>query len=180
MDRINVAGAMLFFGGTEFMLLMLIAESVYKNYIISQKYISDLGVGPTAPIFNASIIIFGLLVMASSIALYSRWRAFSVIAFIAGLGALGVGIFPEGSPYGLHTLFSLIAFLFGGVAATSSALILKGPLKATAALGPVSLVSLVLYVGGNYAGLGPGGMERLIVYPILIWLIGFGAVLLGS
>jgi hypothetical protein len=28
-----------------------------------------------------------------------------------------------------------------------------------------------------YVGLGVGGMERMIVYPILIWMIGFGGFL---
>jgi hypothetical protein len=31
----------------------------------------------------------------------------------------------------------------------------------------------------GYLGLGVGGMERMIVYPILIWMIGFGGGLIA-
>lgn len=33
---------------------------------------------------------------------------------------------------------------------------------------------LVLYVANFYLGLGPGGMERIVAYPILLWGVGLG------
>jgi hypothetical membrane protein len=44
----------------------------------------------------------------------------------------------------------------------------------------VSLLATVLFTAGEYAGLGIGGMERLIVYPVLIWGAMFGASLSSS
>ena len=32
----------------------------------------------------------------------------------------------------------------------------------------------------TYLGLGKGTMERLVIYPILLWIIGFGSQLAGS
>jgi hypothetical protein len=36
-----------------------------------------------------------------------------------------------------------------------------------------SLTSSIAYDSNFYLGLGPGGMERMIVYPALMWLAGF-------
>ena len=36
------------------------------------------------------------------------------------------------------------------------------------------------YVPGIYLGLGKGGMERLIVYPNLLWALGFGGWIIGK
>jgi hypothetical membrane protein len=44
-------------------------------------------------------------------------------------------------------------------------------------LGLMSLLAMILFIGNFYLGLGVGGMERMIVYPILIWMIGFGGFL---
>jgi hypothetical membrane protein len=35
--------------------------------------------------------------------------------------------------------------------------------------GLTSLTALALFATNNYLGLGHGGMERLIVYPVLSW-----------
>ena len=42
----------------------------------------------------------------------------------------------------------------------------------------MSLLALILLIGNIYVGLGVGGMERMIVYPILIWMIGFAGFLI--
>ena len=47
-------------------------------------------------------------------------------------------------------------------------------------LGTLGLISLILYVPGIYLGLGKGGMERLIVYPNLLWALGFGGWIIGK
>ncbi len=44
--------------------------------------------------------------------------------------------------------------------------------------GVLGLVATVLFLVGTDLGLGPGGMERLIVAPLLLWLIVGGARLL--
>jgi len=32
----------------------------------------------------------------------------------------------------------------------------------------------------NYLGLGVGGIERIVAYPLLLWVVGFGGYLMGS
>ncbi len=49
---------------------------------------------------------------------------------------------------------------------------LKSPLRyASAALGIFGLVSLALFTSGEYLGIGFGGIERMIVYPAMIWAL---------
>ncbi|HUS75618.1 MAG TPA: hypothetical protein VMY43_06375 [Methanothrix sp.] len=47
-------------------------------------------------------------------------------------------------------------------------------------LGGLTLASSVLFVLEIYLGLGPGGMERMIVYPVILWAVGFGGYLMAS
>jgi hypothetical protein len=46
------------------------------------------------------------------------------------------------------------------------------------ALGATTVVGLVLYNNRIFLGLGPGGMERVIGYPPVVWTIGLGIWLL--
>jgi hypothetical membrane protein len=44
--------------------------------------------------------------------------------------------------------------------------------------GIVTLAALALFLASVYPGIGPGGMERLIIAPILLWAIVAGVHLL--
>ncbi|WP_440955609.1 DUF998 domain-containing protein [Methanosarcina sp. Mfa9] len=52
-----------------------------------------------------------------------------------------------------------------------------------ATLGGIALLDLLLYFfmgeASPFATLGPGGLERWIAYPILLWVTGFGGYLMG-
>ncbi len=175
-------GLYLLLGSLQFALLLMIAEMLRPGYSVSLNYISDLGVGsePSRTIFNGTLILFGLFGLAAS---WLFWRQKERKAFIAALaissiGTIGVGLFPEdtGAP---HALFALLAFFFGALTAILSFLIVRPPYSwFGAGLGGLSMAALVLFITGSYLGLGPGGMERLILYPSLLWYIGFGGYLL--
>jgi hypothetical membrane protein len=189
-DYGKVAGALVFVGGSQFVLGMLIAEALYPGYSISQNYVSDLGAGPSALIFNSSVFLLGLMVLASA---YFIQRSFSNrlvtgLLILAGLGAMGVGIFPENYP-AMHEIVSDIAFIFGGIAPIAAYRLVRKPFSyLSVMLGVLSLSALVLLsaeytfgLGEQYLlGLGPGGMERMIVYPILLWEVTFGGHLMAS
>ncbi|MBS7620536.1 DUF998 domain-containing protein [Candidatus Bathyarchaeota archaeon] len=184
MKQVNnkMAGALIFVGATQFILCMLIAECLYPGYSVSGNYISDLGkLGEvSAPVFNASVVVLGLTVVAGAYFLRQTIanKVFLSLLILCGIGAIGVGIFPE--DFGpIHFAVSLIAFLFGALSAIASYKFQKAPLSYFAVvLGVVSLVALVLFGQGIYLGLGKGGMERMIAYPILLWAIGFGGYLI--
>jgi hypothetical protein len=83
--------------------------------------------------------------------------------------------------WGLHRLGTFLAFIFAAAAAVRSYWVLSGPLRyISLVLGVISFLAMVLSVTNVFLGLGPGGMERMVLYPILIWLLGFAAVLLSA
>jgi len=179
----KVAGALLFVGGVQFILIgLVIAEALYPGYSVSANYISDLGVGTTSLIFNSSVFVFGLAVLASSYFVQKafRNRLFTILFVLAGVGAMGVGLFPE--TFGaVHSVAALFAFLFGALSAIAAYWVEKPPLTyLSVAMGILSLVALVLYATRNDLGLGIGGMERIVAYPMILWAIGFGGFLIGS
>jgi len=174
----RVAGALIFVGSIQFILCMLVAECLYPGYSVSGNYISDLGkLGLTSSlIFNPSVFVLGLTVAAGAYFLRQviQNKVFPTFLVLCGIGAMGVGIFPE--DFGtIHFAVSLMAFLFGALSAITSYKFQKPPLSFFAViLGLISLVALILFGLKIDLGLGVGGMERMIAYPILLWAIGFG------
>ncbi len=172
-----LAGLLIISGVTQFTILMIVSEALYPNYSVAYNYISDLGVGLTAPIFNSSIILLGILVIISSWLLYKIFKSkvLSTVLFLTGFGATGVGIFPEGSPLHLHTIMSAVTFIFAGLTAITAYKFTPKPISwISVILGILSLTALGLFASGNYLGIGHGGMERMIVYPVLLWALVFG------
>jgi hypothetical membrane protein len=92
----------------------------------------------------------------------------------------GDGSIPEttGAP---HIVFSIAIFVFGAVSAIISYRVLRPPLSyVSVGLGIIALVALVLMLTLHDLGIGPGGMERVIAYPIFLWALGFGGSLIGA
>jgi len=182
----KVAGSLILVGAAQFIVGMILAEVLYSGYNVADNYISDLGVGPSALIFNSSIFLFGLTVVAAS---YCIWRIlgeklftklFMILFFLAGIGVMGVGIFTEDAGV-IHTIVSFIAFFFGGLSAIAAYKLEKPPLNyISIIMGIITLTALVLFATDNFLGLGKGGMERMIAYPLVLWAIGFGGYLIGS
>lgn len=180
-DNRKVAGALLFVASVQFLLILVIVEAQYPDYSICKNYISDLGVGCTALAFNSSVFVLGILMIAGAYFVHKafKFRVFTVLLIIAGIGAMGVGLFPEDVPV-IHSIVSLITFLFGGLSAIVSYKLLNPPLSYfSVLLGVLSLGALVLFASGTYLGLGAGGMERMIAYPTLLWGVGFGSSLMS-
>jgi hypothetical membrane protein len=190
-DR-KLAGLLAFIGGVECLLGISIAEELYPNYSVSANYISDLGatcrsgtcniVEPSSIFFNASVALLGVFVIASSYFFYrsTKKMTFPLLLILSGIGALGVGFFPETTGV-IHAIVSLIVFLFGGLSAVASFKFLEVPMNyLSILLGALTLAALGLFLSGNYLGLGQGGMERLIADPALFWFVGFGAHLMKA
>ena len=189
----RMAGTILLVGLAQFILLLQIAEYLYPDYSTSQNYISDLGatcrmlsgtctvVQPSAFIFNGSTIALGILVVISAYFLQKAFgqKVFSLFILLAGFGVTGVGLFPETTGI-IHLAVALVAFIFMGLAAITSYRIVQSPLNYfSVILGVLSLAAMVLFMTGNNLGLGVGGMERIIVYPVLVWGLAFAGFLIN-
>lgn len=175
------SGLILALGALQFLLVVQITSGLYPGYSPWANYISDLGnaakAGPAiAAAFNASAVLLGLAVVISALGLgriTARRAAATSLLALAGLGAVCVGLFPEGSPYGLHAISALIAFLFGGLADAALGAFTPVPRWLRwlgVAMGAVALASLAAYVAFGE----PPIVERPVAYPILIYAVIYG------
>src|SRR5947208_2647701 len=172
LDDRQWAGLLLFIGVGQFAVIGLtVSEAVYSEaspsgYSISQNYISDLGVGPAALIFDPSIILVGVLVLATA---WFLWRAvgdriLSIVVALGGAGAIAVGVFTEA--FGVvHEIVSLWTFIFIGLSAIFAARIVRPPFRyLSLVLGVLSLVALGLFkvrgAGNAIALLSPAQRSR--------------------
>jgi len=195
-SNLRKAGILIFIGVAQFAIFLMISEALFPNYSISNNYISDLGaicnrlpasknscvfIQPSSMIFNSSIIILGiLLILSSYYFLNSRVnRTISIMIILSGIGCIGVGIFTEATGI-IHGIFSFITFSSIGILAIIAYIIQGSPMKYFSIIaGIVTLIALALYISGIYLGLGFGGMERMIVYPVMIWSLAFSGYLMG-
>lgn len=75
----------------------------------------------------------------------------------------------------------IVAFVLGGISAVFAYRLTRSPFKYfSPLLGAIALVSLVFSASGHDLGLGVGGMERMVVCPIVIWLIMLGGYLMAT
>ena len=192
---LRLGGSLLFLAGAVILLGIISAEALYPDpYSTGRNEISDLGgteppaalvYQPSAAIFDGSMIAVGLMVIAGALFVHRALarRSVSLPIAVLGLGALGVGLFPgnTGTP---HALFAMTTFIAGGIAALTASIVLVGPFRyLSILLGAVSLLTLASYAflgdSAPLAGLGIGGVERWIVYPIVLFITGFGGYLAG-
>jgi hypothetical membrane protein len=192
LTNLRAAGTLLFAGGAQFIVALIMAEAIYPDYSVSKNYISDLGVWgkSSALIFNPSIMIFGLCILAGAYFLFKQWgkRGFCVLVAVSGAGPLGVGLFPEntflvaGIPV-LHSISALFAFVGGGLVAIAAYRYTKAPFRyLSIVMGAVALVAFGIFLATRdfgALGIGAGGLERLTAYPSLLWNVGFGGYLLA-
>jgi hypothetical membrane protein len=185
------AGALLFLGTVQFLFCFIFAEIYYPGYDVSSNYISDLGatcrsgictfVQPSSAIFNSSIVLLGVSVFLGSYFLWKGYgsKALPFFLVLSGIGAVGVGVFNE-SFGSIHGLFSALTFAAGGIQAILVARVARPPMSYfSAAAGAITLAATLLFLSGAYFGLAAGGMERMIVYPVLFATIAFGGYLMG-
>lgn len=185
----RISGFLLFILAAEFLTVIMLAASIAPAYDFSGGAISDLGViEETALLFNGSLLLIGALNIIGGYLFYrSHAKAWVLWIFVlAGLGAIGAGLFPLNTS-DLHSIFALLAFVFFNVEAIACALVVSGPMRVISLLaGLVGLGFVILMVigdAGNPAVFGPighGGAERMIVYPVMLWMLTFGGSLLGE
>ncbi|MFW9925800.1 MAG: DUF998 domain-containing protein [Candidatus Thorarchaeota archaeon] len=178
-------------GGIQWFLGILAAESWYDGYSSRIDYVSDLGTGPTALIYNTSVFLLGVFVLIGTIFLYKtrRKRVLPSLLLICSIGIMGVGVFPA-NLQPMHSIATLLAILFGSLAAVASFTYQTKPLSIiSVVLGLMSFILAMVffpYLGLPYGatetffGIAKGSLERWAINPILAWIIGFGGYLMGT
>jgi hypothetical membrane protein len=192
-DNKRIAGLLFFVGVVQFVLAVVVSEAVYSGYSVGQQVMSDLGdwslAGNFATIFDVSVMLLGMFVIVGAYFIQREFknRLFTSLVVMIGVGCVGAGVVAENVFLPIHLIFALVAFVFGAASAIMSYKFVKSPLSyISVILGAVTLSAVVLsnlgysVDSGFYLGLGFGGMERFIIYPILLWALGFGAYLIGD
>ena len=117
-SRGKLAGALFFVAATQFVLCLIIAEALYPGYSVSANYISDLGVGPSAIVFNSSVFILGLLLLAATYLQRhnQNFKTLNILLLLMAAGAMGVGVFTKDFTLP-HGAVASAAFFFAGLSA---------------------------------------------------------------
>lgn len=188
---VRSGGLLIAFAAAQFVVAMVVVQQHFPDYSLSANYISDLGGAhsPWALVFDGSVIALGAIVLPS---LFLVWSAFDprparsaglLLLVIAAAGAICVGVFPETTPVlhgNAHDIASDITFVGAGIGFVVLSFAMQRPERwrfsgpYTLVSGVASLAATVLFSANVYLGLGPGGMERLIVAPVLLWMIAEG------
>ena len=116
--------------------------------------ISDLGgtrppqglvTQPSAMIFDTTMLIAGVLLLAGAFVLWRlyRDRVLTVVSTLFGIGALGVGIFPGNTTP--HPFVAMIAFVFSALTAIAVFRVTSAPFRfMSLSVGLLSLAALIV------------------------------------
>jgi hypothetical membrane protein len=187
-DR-QLAGLLLFMLSAGFMIVIMLAASIAPNYDYAGGAISDLGtLDQTALLFNVGLLLVGLLNIAAGYLFFRSHRRGWLLAIylLAGAGAIGAGAIPLGTS-DLHSIFALLAFIFFNAEAVGTGYLLHGPMRPISWLaggaGMAYVVIMIIGDSGNpaiFGAIGHGGAERMIVYPVMLWMTALGGCLMAS
>jgi hypothetical membrane protein len=183
-DNRALLGALFFVGAAQFILMIVIAEARYPGYSVANNALSNLGVGYMAALlYSAWIAVFGTFAFIGLLlGRRTLGTGLAITLVAAGVCVVGVGLLPERTSM-IHGVFATAAYAFAAVSAIISYRVLRPPLSYfSVGLGIIALVALVLLntIPDQYLGIGKGGMERMIAYPIFLWALGFGGALIGA
>lgn len=188
---------MLLLGSVQFVLEMAVEQAFYPGFDPLTRAISDLGgrgAGPMGGFFDLSVYLVGEGALLGAVLLYGvlpkrrSLRLGMVLLVFAGLGSMGVGLFPEYDGT-IHGVMASIAFIGAGLAllAIGRGFYKVGEHRAlavgTAFGGVVDLVSLVLFTRSSHiSGLEGlyGLLERMIVAPVLLWAVVYAIWILSG
>jgi hypothetical membrane protein len=192
----NLAGALLFVGGLQWFMTVMAAETLFPGYSTRANDLSDLAstippnllpVQPSAIMFNATTFLLGLMIIISAFVIYraNGERLFSLLFALFGAAAMSVGIFP-GDAGIIHGLVALVTFVASSLSAMAAYRLERRSFACISAV--IGILSLTVLFSAFFLGetspfwlaFGRGGEERLIAYPVVLWVTGFGGYLMGA
>ena len=203
------AGAVAWVVAVQFFVTQIVVATAWpRPFSLRFDYISDLGNTVCGPYpagsthlvcspwylaMNTSFIVLGVTMILGAVltraAFPAGWvRTLAAALFVAaGVGVIVVGIYPENTDNARHVLGAGLNFVAGNIAMIVFGLALAQQPTTHRALrgisilaGTAGLLGTLLFVSGNYLGIGLGGMERVAAYPMTIWQMVAGVALLRA
>lgn len=172
-----------------FIFEFLVAGSWRGNYSYTRNFISDLGVpycgahGDIPCSASSELITLSFLILGGAFLVGALWMRSATIPLVAsvftaipGIGAFIVGLVHSNANWPLHSLGASLFLIFGSCAALTVGLS-GGAMRRnigsflTAPLGLLGLVGYFCYVNSWQLGLGPGGIERLSAYSVIVGFV---------
>lgn len=200
-DRRTTRGAWFLVATVQYLVAEALTAAAWSpiGYSYAHNYISDLGVpecvrldrvvcSPLWFVMDASFVIEGIITLAALVLLARviprRWRVPVVaLGLVYCVGIVIVGVFPGstaevigGSAFRatMHSLGALLAILGGNLwsIAAGAAFLRRWRGWALCSIG-LGVFGIAAGIASTQTdlGLGVGGIERLAVYPIILWLI---------
>lgn len=184
MRRRELAGILLFAAIVQFAFLANISQILYEGYSVKDTLLSDLGVWehPSALLFNTSLVLFGILGISIGVVLWpdKKLNFIPLLFVLCGIGMIIMAAFPISIEWA-HDVGAFLSFVLIAVAALCCYWTFPGPFGVVSLLlGIISFFAEITYKSEIYFGLGAAGSERMIIYPLFIWMAAFAAVLILS
>jgi hypothetical membrane protein len=194
LNTIKIGGLLYVVAVFQFFVFELVAETLYPGYSVASNYVSDLGATcvnppsnlscvvhqPTAAIFDATVSLMGLLLLAGACFVYrgTRRKPSLITSAVADLAILLIGVFPENTGWA-HAIVSEFSFVFTGISLILAWTIVSGRIirYLMVAFGALTLFFTLTDVPARDVGVG--GQERLLVLSALVGLLTLGGYLTG-
>ena len=188
-----------------FIAQIVVATAWLRPFSLKTDYISDLGntvcavtlanseravCSPWHLAMNVSFMVLGITMIIGAWltrdAFKSGWvRTLAAVLFtLAGIGVFIVGVYPENTNNARHVLGAGLNFVSGNIALIVFGLALaqrpahRSLMRFSVFAGVLGMLATLLFVSGNYLGIGLGGMERVAAYPMTVWQIVAGIAFL--
>jgi hypothetical membrane protein len=169
------AGFFFTFAGAAFLLLITVLESVYPGYSVHANAISDLlAIGTQTSLVGepaAFLIAISWFAGGYYVSRLGGRRGVMILNTLPGTGLLLAVLSPENVNVAVHSVGAILAFVPGPIVAILSYRTIRSPFRYFAVfLGMLALAGTIIEFGAYNTAffqqtLGPGGWERVIVYP---------------
>ena len=202
----RVGAAAWIVGAVQFVVANVVTQAAWKTpYSLAHNNISDLGVtscwvfdeefpryicSPLHDVVNVSMIAQGLLLAAGVLLTVRLWgtgswaRAAQALLLLAAVGYVFAGVWPADVNLDGHVLGAFLILIVGNLGLLLAGLVPRASLLGrarwfTVAMGLVALAGTWMHLERQFGALGLGGSERLAVFPLQVWTIVMGSLLLA-
>ncbi|PSK67175.1 hypothetical protein B0E53_00809 [Micromonospora sp. MH33] len=129
---------------------------------------------------TAALLALGVLLTWPALGRGAAATAARLLTLAAAAGYALAAAAPADVDENRHFLGALLIFVLGNLGMLVAALagrspVLGGLRAASLVLGSTGVAGVVLFLARVDAGIGVGGMERVAVFPLLVWTVLVGA-----
>lgn len=186
----------------EYYIAQLVAQSAWPGYRMTQYDVSALGAthcgpfkdpvsheivhicSPLHSIMNTGFVLAGVLMILGSFLVRRAWpqcrlsKATLLCIMASGVGEIVSGLAPGNVSIAIHATGAMLHWVFGTAAIVCFGLAIRRNRPGLAFFSGLCVLmvvtSFLLYGNRVYLHLGRGTMQRLMSYPLSIWLITLG------